>query len=173
MRIAYVITRGDAVGGATVHVRDLAQAMQALGHEVMVFVGGTGPVTEQLIRAGVPFQPLEFLRRPVSPVRDLRALAELTADWLAGPVKVTLMPATFTGYPCTGISNPFTMLHLPGGAVPTSFMSIPLLGAVAGGVDGAGGVGGGGGAAPGCGGGAVGACGPGGGPVPGLVDPWL
>lgn len=79
MRIAYVITRADAVGGASVHVRDLAQAMQARGHEVMVFIGGTGPVTEQLAAAGVPFRPLAFLRRALRPLRDLRALGELTA----------------------------------------------------------------------------------------------
>lgn len=79
MRIAYVITRADAVGGATVHVRDLAAAMRARGHEVMVFVGGAGPVTEQLACAGVPFRSLRFLRRSIHPLRDFRALAELMA----------------------------------------------------------------------------------------------
>jgi glycosyltransferase involved in cell wall biosynthesis len=79
MRIAYVITRADAVGGASIHVRDMAAGMLSRGHEAMVFVGGEGPVTEQLKRTGVPFRPLQFLRRKVSPFRDARAFAELTA----------------------------------------------------------------------------------------------
>lgn len=78
MKIAYVITRADSVGGATIHVRDLAQAMQERGHEVMVIVGGRGPVTDQLAAAGVPFRPVEFLARAIHPVRDLHALAEMT-----------------------------------------------------------------------------------------------
>ena len=78
MKIAYVITRGDAVGGASIHVRDLARAMRESGHEAVVLVGGSGAVTEQLARAGVPFRPLERLRRPIHPVRDWRALEEMT-----------------------------------------------------------------------------------------------
>ena len=77
MRIAYVITRADAVGGASVHVRDMARAMLTRGHEVVVFLGGEGPVTEQLASAGVPIRSLRFLLRAIHPVRDLRAVAEL------------------------------------------------------------------------------------------------
>jgi glycosyltransferase involved in cell wall biosynthesis len=79
MRIAYLITRADAVGGASVHVREMAAAMRARGHDVRVFVGGAGPVTEELARAGVPFHSLAALSRAVHPLRDLRALAELTS----------------------------------------------------------------------------------------------
>ncbi len=77
MKIAYVITRADAMGGASVHVRDLARAMLERGHQVMVFTGGEGAVTEQLACAGVPFRPLRSLRRSIRPVRDLRAFREL------------------------------------------------------------------------------------------------
>lgn len=77
MRVAYVITRADAVGGASVHVRDLAQALIERGHEAMVLLGGEGPVTGQLAAARVPFRSLRLLRRAVHPVRDARAFAEL------------------------------------------------------------------------------------------------
>lgn len=77
MTIAYVITRADAVGGATIHVRDLARAMLERGHRAVILVGGVGPVTDQLAAAGIPFQALKFLRRPVQPLRDWRAVAEL------------------------------------------------------------------------------------------------
>lgn len=79
MKIAYIVTRADAVGGASIHVRDLAQAMLNRGHQAIVLVGGRGPVTDQLAAAGVPFRSMSFLERPIHPARDLRALAELTA----------------------------------------------------------------------------------------------
>jgi glycosyltransferase involved in cell wall biosynthesis len=79
VRIAYVVTRSDSVGGASIHVRDMAQAMLARGHEALVLVGGRGPVTAQLEAASVPYQPLHYLGRPVRPFRDLRGLFELTA----------------------------------------------------------------------------------------------
>jgi glycosyltransferase involved in cell wall biosynthesis len=79
VKIAYVITRADAVGGASIHVRDLAQAMLERGHQAVVLVGGLGPVTDQLASAGVPFRSLENLQRSIHPVRDFRARAEMIA----------------------------------------------------------------------------------------------
>ncbi|MBS1857966.1 MAG: glycosyltransferase family 4 protein [Acidobacteria bacterium] len=79
MKIAYVITRADAVGGASIHVRDLACAMRERGHEALVLVGGEGPVTAQFAAAGVPFRALRHLRRAVDPVRDVAAYRELVA----------------------------------------------------------------------------------------------
>lgn len=77
MKIAYVITRSDAVGGASVHVTDLAREFQARGDQVVVLTGGEGPVTEKLRRAGVPFRALEHLQREIDPGKDRRALDEL------------------------------------------------------------------------------------------------
>lgn len=77
MKIVYIITRADAVGGASIHVRDMARAMREQGHEATVLVGGSGHVTGQLEAAGVPFESLRWLRRQVNPLRDLLALAEV------------------------------------------------------------------------------------------------
>lgn len=77
MRVAYVITRSDVIGGAHVHVRDLCRALIHLGHWTIVLVGGEGPFTEQLRRMGIPYQPLKWLGRPIHPFRDLAALLEL------------------------------------------------------------------------------------------------
>jgi glycosyltransferase involved in cell wall biosynthesis len=74
-----MVTRADAVGGASIHVRDLARAMLDRGHSAVVVVGGVGPVTEQLAAAGVPFRPVEWLQRNIHPLRDARALRELTS----------------------------------------------------------------------------------------------
>ena len=79
MRIAYVITRGDTVGGASIHVRDLARAMRQRGHDVQVLIGGTGEVTDQLTAAGVPFRAVPSLIRAIRPWRDVAAVAEVRA----------------------------------------------------------------------------------------------
>jgi len=78
VRIAYVITRGDAVGGATIHVRDLARAMLERGHDPLILVGGRGPATDQFEATGVRVHSLRHLRRALHPIGDLLALAELT-----------------------------------------------------------------------------------------------
>ncbi len=77
MNVAYVITRSDAVGGAHVHVRDLAQHLLERGHRATVLVGGEGPYLSELARLGIPYRALPSLTRDVRPARDLRAWAEL------------------------------------------------------------------------------------------------
>jgi glycosyltransferase involved in cell wall biosynthesis len=77
MRIAYVVTRADSVGGATIHAIEMARAMLSRGHDAVVFVGGAGPVIERLAAAGIPCRSLRFLRRAVHPVYDVRAWFEL------------------------------------------------------------------------------------------------
>lgn len=61
MRVAYALTRSDAVGGAAVHVRDLAARMLEQGHEVVVLVGGDGIFLEQLDERGVPRRRIPHL----------------------------------------------------------------------------------------------------------------
>ena len=77
MKLAHVLTRGDVLGGAQSHVRELAQALLDLGHDVTVITGAAGVFTGQLQRAGIPSIQLRSLVRPVRPHRDLAALLEL------------------------------------------------------------------------------------------------
>ncbi|MCU0227280.1 MAG: glycosyltransferase family 4 protein [Bryobacterales bacterium] len=79
MRIAYIITRADAVGGASMHVLHLARAMRQRGHETAVFVGGYGAVTERLQAADIHVHPLRHLQRAIHPAKDAMAIRELTA----------------------------------------------------------------------------------------------
>lgn len=74
MKIAYLLTRSDSVGGASVHVIDMALSLQQAGHQVFVLVGGSGPVAERLDADGIPWQSIPSLRRPVHPWHDLLAL---------------------------------------------------------------------------------------------------
>lgn len=116
MRIAYIVTRADEIGGAQVHVRDLATAMHHAGHEVSVIAGSAGPLSVQLAEQGVPFHPVPALSRELHPWRDLqafldlkRALARLRPDlvsthsskagWLGRlAAKVLGIPVLFTAH---------------------------------------------------------------------------
>ena len=78
MRIAYIITRSDDLGGAQIHVRDLATALKQSGHDIVVLAGGGGVLARQLEARGVEVVELRHMTRPIRPARDLRALRELT-----------------------------------------------------------------------------------------------
>jgi glycosyltransferase involved in cell wall biosynthesis len=77
LKIAYVVTRSDHIGGAQVHVRDLAAALVGHGHEPVVLAGGSGPYMEVIGDAGVHTVSLKHLGVPISPHRDALALAEM------------------------------------------------------------------------------------------------
>jgi len=78
VRIAYIITRSDDLGGAQIHVRDLASALQGSGHDIVVLAGGGGVLARQLEEHGVRVVTLRHMARPIRPTQDLRALRELT-----------------------------------------------------------------------------------------------
>ncbi len=77
MRIAFLVTRADDLGGAQVHVRDLATALKSAGHDVVVLAGANGILAEQLEERDIPFRSLRYLRRPLRPLRDLLGLWEI------------------------------------------------------------------------------------------------
>lgn len=77
MHIAFLITRGDAVGGATVHVRDMARALREHGHQASVLIGGDGEAVHEISRHSIPCRTLSQLTRSIHPVRDLAALAQV------------------------------------------------------------------------------------------------
>jgi glycosyltransferase involved in cell wall biosynthesis len=79
MRIAYLVTRADPIGGAQIHVRDLAAAVQARGHSPVVITSGSGPFVDELRAQQTPTVILKHLSAPIAPVRDFQALREIRA----------------------------------------------------------------------------------------------
>lgn len=77
MKIVYCITRSDTLGGAHIHVADMAAWLRASGHDVVVVVGGEGPFTERLRANAVPYEVSQYLCRPIRPLSDVRAVREL------------------------------------------------------------------------------------------------
>ena len=77
MKIALVITRSDTIGGAHVHVRDLAVGLAERGIDATLFVGGKGPYTDLLKESYLAYHSLRHLKRELDPIADVRALREL------------------------------------------------------------------------------------------------
>lgn len=77
MRIAYIITRADDVGGGQVHVRDLAGEFLAQGHEVTVLAGGSGRFFDELDGLRIPRYSIRNMTMPISPLKDVLALFEI------------------------------------------------------------------------------------------------
>lgn len=76
-KIAFVVTRGDSIGGAQIHVRDLSRALKAKEIEVRVFVGSPGDLTMQLDQSGIRWQLVPGLVRSINPINDLFAIVRL------------------------------------------------------------------------------------------------
>jgi glycosyltransferase involved in cell wall biosynthesis len=79
MKLTYLVTRGDSIGGAQVHVRDLATRAHRDGHQVLVVTGVPGPLTEQLAAAGVRTRICDGMLREISPHRDFAAVRSVMA----------------------------------------------------------------------------------------------
>jgi glycosyltransferase involved in cell wall biosynthesis len=83
LRIVYLITKASPIGGAQVHVRDLAAAVADQGHTPTVITSGSGTFIDDLRTLGIPVIVLAHLTTPIRPLEDLRALREVHAA-LAG-----------------------------------------------------------------------------------------
>jgi len=79
MKVAYIVTRADSLGGAQVHVLDLVEALRAEGGEPVVLAGGDGPFASEVRRRNVPCIEIRNLVRTVHPVRDALAVFEILA----------------------------------------------------------------------------------------------
>jgi glycosyltransferase involved in cell wall biosynthesis len=83
LRIAYIVTKAEPIGGAQIHVRVLAVAMREQAHSPTVITSGSGPFIDDLRAQGIPVVVLRHLSAPIHPVRDLLALREIRAALLA------------------------------------------------------------------------------------------
>lgn len=77
MKICYVITKGDEIGGAQVHVRDLCNHAKENCHEVFVIVGENGLFVDQLRQSEISVFVVPTLVREISPIKDLKAVIQI------------------------------------------------------------------------------------------------
>jgi glycosyltransferase involved in cell wall biosynthesis len=77
MKILQVITLGTNIGGAQIHVLDLAISLHKRGHEVHVLTGTYGDLNQWLTEAGVSNTHFPLLKREISPLDDMRCFLKL------------------------------------------------------------------------------------------------
>lgn len=80
VKVAYVITRSDSVGGAHIHVRDLCRELIRIGQQAVVLVGQEGPFTRLLAASNIPYRPIPSLVREIHPPRDIQALQHIVRE---------------------------------------------------------------------------------------------
>lgn len=77
MKIVYVITRSDVVGGASVHLLDLASGVQNEHNNVTILSGGNGIVTDLARARNLKCITLNNLVREISIYKDICGYLEL------------------------------------------------------------------------------------------------
>lgn len=77
MRVLFVITRGDEIGGAQSYVRNLITRMAEDGHDVHLAVGTSGALTAALDEAGIGWSIIPGLYRDIDPRHDITAVRKL------------------------------------------------------------------------------------------------
>jgi glycosyltransferase involved in cell wall biosynthesis len=77
MKICYIITKADEIGGAQVHVRDLSIALRDKGHEILIITGEDGTLVTQLKENGINVIVDTDLRREINIKYDLKAFFSL------------------------------------------------------------------------------------------------
>ena len=78
MKILQIVTLGDNIGGAQIHVLDLSISLHERGHDVHVLTGTFGELNKRLTQAGVPNGQLATMRRNIHPLHDARCFLELS-----------------------------------------------------------------------------------------------
>lgn len=81
LRIAQLITGSEFTGGAETHLRDLVLGLRSHGHDCTLLVGPPNKsLWVQLRQNGIPVRVIKSLRKPLHPVRDSVALAEIVRE---------------------------------------------------------------------------------------------
>jgi glycosyltransferase involved in cell wall biosynthesis len=78
MKVVMVITRGDDLGGAQMHVASLADGLLRAGHQVHVITGIAGMWAGTMYEAGVSIEIEEGMLREINPLRDFEAVRRLS-----------------------------------------------------------------------------------------------
>lgn len=76
-KIVFVITRSDVMGGASVHLLDLAAGLQSRGYDITILVGGQGVFLQHARDRSLNCISLKHMIREIDLVVDVKAILEL------------------------------------------------------------------------------------------------
>ena len=77
LRICFILTTAEPIGGAQIHVRDLCTSLLELGHDVQLIIGSRGLIVEQIEKAGIDVHVVSAMKRSLEPLNDIRAFGEI------------------------------------------------------------------------------------------------
>lgn len=77
LKIAYIITRSDVIGGASVHLLDLASGVQKAGNDVTLLIGGDGIIKDIAKSRGLNCITINHLVREISIRKDILSFLEI------------------------------------------------------------------------------------------------
>lgn len=80
MNILLLITRGDSIGGAQIHLKDIAKKLQDEGHEVTILFGKTGVFSNLLDEMGIKYHIVNNLVREINIIQDFKALKNIIQE---------------------------------------------------------------------------------------------
>lgn len=75
--ILFIITRGDLIGGAQIHVKDLCRRATEDGYHCFVACGQEGIFTKMLKELSIPYTTVPALKRNIDPIHDLLAILQV------------------------------------------------------------------------------------------------
>ncbi|MGP9801364.1 glycosyltransferase family 4 protein [Rheinheimera sp. NSM] len=77
LKVLFIITRSDVMGGASVHLLDLAAGLQERNYNVHILVGGIGILQQRAAEFNLSISSVPSLMRQIHPLKDLKAYFEL------------------------------------------------------------------------------------------------
>ncbi|MDH1262594.1 glycosyltransferase family 4 protein [Pseudomonas sp. GD03944] len=77
MKVVFVITRSDVMGGASVHLLDLAAGLQSRGYDITILVGGQGVFLQHARDRSLKCISLKHMIREIDLLVDVKAIFEL------------------------------------------------------------------------------------------------
>ncbi|CFV22441.1 glycosyltransferase family 4 protein [Yersinia pseudotuberculosis] len=77
MKILYIITKANEIGGAQIHIKDLCIRLLNDGNEPEVIVGENGALVDFLINENIKVHILPSLVRDISPIKDMKCILQM------------------------------------------------------------------------------------------------
>lgn len=80
MRVVYLVTRADAIGGAQTHVLQLSEALLTDGGTPYGITGAGQALASKLSAVDVPYRSFTELRRKIAPYHDVKLRREVASQ---------------------------------------------------------------------------------------------
>ena len=78
MRIVQIVTRMDDMGGAQVHVRDIASGLKKSGHNIYLITGDKENIHAEIEQNDIHLINSKNLIRNLNIISDIKAVLEIT-----------------------------------------------------------------------------------------------